>query len=182
MREMSSAYSYRRVYSSLATPASTTNRTWLAYPSSYSSVTSTDFTAPAHSGYRGKSQMTAATRSGGAVMTIDWVDVSAIAEDYRPASRLEPGHLRRESLPSVHQPTRELAERPSADARACRASISRRESLPSVHQPTRELAERPSADARACRASIGSGQSVHGEVRPGGRCRGVRAEERDDVG
>src|SRR5215831_19900893 len=75
--------------------------------------------AEAHSGYRGKSQMNAATWSGGAVMTIDWVDVSAIAEDYRPASG---------------------------------------------------------------RGLDTLGQPVHGQVRPGGRCRGVRAQKRDDVG
>jgi hypothetical protein len=50
IREMSSAYSYCRTYSSETGPASRTNRTWLAYPSSYSSRTSTDLSADTHCG------------------------------------------------------------------------------------------------------------------------------------
>src|SRR4051812_34276085 len=84
---MSSAYSYRSTYSSATTPASSTNRTWLAYPSSYSSTTSIDLTADTHSGYLGKSQMTAATLSGGAAMTIDWVEVSVMVGRLPPPAR-----------------------------------------------------------------------------------------------
>src|SRR5258706_12133622 len=78
MRLRSSAYSYCNVYSSETGPDSNTKWTWLAYPSSYSSTTSIDFTAATHSGYRAKSAMTAATRSAGAAMTIDCVEVSVM--------------------------------------------------------------------------------------------------------
>src|SRR5215467_10449210 len=78
IREMSAEYSYARMYSSCTTPASMTKRTWLAYPSSYSSTTSTDRAAETHSGYRGKSQMTSAIRAGAAPITIDCMEVSAM--------------------------------------------------------------------------------------------------------
>jgi hypothetical protein len=74
-----------------------TNRTWLAYPSSYSSSTSTEVVADTHSGYRAKSQITAAIRSGGALMTIDWVELSGMCAGYRvPPDRSgrTPGTLR----------------------------------------------------------------------------------------
>src|SRR5262245_38026463 len=82
IREMSSAYSYWSTYSSATTPASISNSTWLAYPSSYSSSTCTRLAALTHSGYRAKSQITAATSAGGAAITIDCVDMSAIDEGY----------------------------------------------------------------------------------------------------
>src|SRR5205814_6106280 len=107
MRDRSSAYSYASVYSSASIPASRTNRTWLAYPSSYSSTTSTRLAAETHSGYLGKSQMTSAIRARGAAIVMDCVEVSAMLgrlprrktrlDDTRPVDRrwvVAPGRLR----------------------------------------------------------------------------------------
>src|SRR5215467_8243268 len=111
IREMSAEYSYARMYSSCTTPASMTKRTWLAYPSSYSSTTSTDRAADTHSGYRGKSQMTSAICAGAAPITIDWVEVSAMLRRlprvcHCPSGRLGSAHCadsrpRRQTRPAA---------------------------------------------------------------------------------
>src|SRR5215207_1573454 len=85
-------------------PASSTNRTWLAYPSSNSSMTSTDFTAPTHSGYATKSVMTAATWASGASIVMDCCEesASAIGGGYRVRAPRSPAqYVRRASAGEV---------------------------------------------------------------------------------
>src|SRR5690606_21604606 len=92
IRVRSAAYSYASTYSSRTGPASSTNRTSRARPSGYSSTTSADRSAPVHSGYRSKSQITAAIRSAGAPIRIDRDEDSAMPAGYPSSGR---PHMRR---------------------------------------------------------------------------------------
>src|SRR6266516_3925337 len=69
---------YSSSYWSFTIPASSTNRTRLARPPAPASATSADFTEVAHSGYAGKSAITAMICAGGASIVMDWVDWSAM--------------------------------------------------------------------------------------------------------
>src|SRR5690606_35191316 len=113
IRDRSSAYSYARVYSSRSGPASSTNRTWLAYPSSYSSRISASRRAPVHSGYLAKSQMTSATCETLAPITIDWDDEPAESAMLRRLPE-------RGAHPRVIDPHRRRARRDRRRAAAAR--------------------------------------------------------------
>ena len=67
---LSSSQSYSSSYVSLIGPVSSTKRASAGRPSSYSVRTSTLVTPSLHSGYDGRSAMTAMTAAGSASMTM----------------------------------------------------------------------------------------------------------------
>src|ERR1700716_930771 len=74
---------------SLIGPASNVNWTCSARPSGPVVSTSVCLTALVHSGYAAKSAITAMIRAGGASMTMDWVDSSAMPGGYRQCAPSE---------------------------------------------------------------------------------------------